>query len=230
LKEKKRFLVISPHPDDAELGLGGTIIKLKRKGHRFFLLDLTSGEPTPYGNEEKRKRETLKADKILKIDRRINLELENRYLFDNRKNRLLVAEKIRLFKPDILFCPYPDDAHPDHIATTRIAEGARFYAKYTKTELKGNPHYSFYLFYFFCSHLRRLPQFSFLIDISKQFKDKMEAIKCYRSQFIENPRTRFIPGYIEANNKFLGGLIHTEYAEGLYSKEIIKVDDLACLL
>lgn len=227
---KKRFLVISPHPDDAELGLAGTIIKLKEKSHQVFLIDLTSGEPTPYGNEKTREKEAQRAGRILKIDERINLGLTNRYLFDNKEARLLLAEKIRLLKPDILFCPYLEDVHPDHQATTRITEGARFYAKYTKVKLKGEPHYPFYLFYYFCSHLRLFPNFSFLVDISEQFKGKMKAIRCYRSQFVENPKNRFVFEYIEIQNRFLGKLIQVECAEGLYTKEAIKINDLDCLL
>lgn len=227
---RKRFLVVSPHPDDAELGLGGTIIKLKSQGHKVFMVDLTTGEPTPYGTEKKRKQETLKANQVLKIDTRVNLGLENRYLFDGKETRLLLAEQIRLFKPDILFCPYFDDVHPDHIAATKIVEAARFYAKFSKVKLKGAPHYPFYLFYYFCVHLRNTPQYTFLIDISQQFKEKIKAVRCYRSQFVDNPKNRFVFDYIETQNKFWGRLINSEYAEGIYCKEAIKVDDLSCLL
>ncbi|UCC96247.1 MAG: PIG-L family deacetylase, partial [Candidatus Omnitrophota bacterium] len=75
--------------------------------------------------------------------------------------RLRLAEQLRVLRPDIIFCPYPVDAHPDHVATTQITEAARFYAKYTKANLKGKPHYAFYLFYFFCTHLRIVPRVSF---------------------------------------------------------------------
>ncbi len=70
---EKKFLIVSPHPDDAELGMGGTIITAKQKGHKVFIVDLTSGEPTPYGTEEKRKKETCNASKVLGIDDRTNL-------------------------------------------------------------------------------------------------------------------------------------------------------------
>ena len=227
---RKRFLVVSPHPDDAELGLGGTIIKLRERGHRVWIVDLTRGEPTPYGDEIKRKKETALADKALKISGRVNLGLENRYLFDTKQARLLLAERIRLFRPDILLCPSPLDAHPDHIASAKITEAARFYAKYTKLRLKGDPHYPLYMFYYFASHLRSVPEFSFLVDISDQFKQKIKAIRCYRSQFIDNPKNRVIFDYIESQNSYLGRLIRCRYAEAIYSKEIIKIDDLSSLL
>ncbi|MFQ5952761.1 MAG: PIG-L deacetylase family protein, partial [Candidatus Omnitrophota bacterium] len=100
---KKTFLIVSPHPDDSELGIGGTIIKLKKKGHKVFMVDLTSGEPTPFGSEEKREKETRKSTKLLGVDDRVNLGLENRYLFDCKEARMHLAEKIRKYKPDFIF-------------------------------------------------------------------------------------------------------------------------------
>ncbi len=226
----KRFLVVSPHPDDAELGLGGTIIKLKKEGHRVYIVDLTSGEPTPFGTEKKRKQETLEANKVLKVDKRINLGLKNRHLFDHKEARMLLAEQIRTFKPDILFSPSLQDAHPDHVAARKITEAGRFYAKYTKIKLKGSPHYPRYLFYYFCSHLRMVPQISFLVDISRSFQQKMKAIKCYRSQFTDNPKNRFVFDYIKEQNRYLGRLISCDYAEAVFSKEAIKITDLSALL
>ena len=221
---------MSPHPDDAELGVGGTIIKLKQEGHHVYMIDLTSGEPTPLGNKQKRRKETLSATKILGIDKRINLGLKNRYLFDTKEARLLVAEKIRQFKPDAIFCPYPEDTHPDHVAATKIVEAARFYAKYTKTKLKAKPHYAPFIFYFFCTHLRIVPAASVFIYISNQFKDKMKAIKCYRSQFIDYPKNKFVLDYIQTQARYLGLLIRTKYAEAIYSKEAIKINNLSSLL
>ncbi|MGA1796924.1 MAG: PIG-L family deacetylase [bacterium] len=223
----KRFMIVSPHPDDAELGMGGAIINAASKGHAVSIVDLTSGEPTPYGSEEKRKGEAQEADGILQISERVNLGLENRYLFDGKEARCALAERIRLFRPDILFCPYPEDAHPDHRAATRITEAARFYAKFTKVSLKGDPLYPPHLFYYFCSHLRIMPQFSFLADITEQFMEKMRAIRCYRSQFVDNPKNAFVFDYIEMQNRYLGMLIQTGYAEAIYSREPLRVDDMA---
>ncbi|HIE36420.1 MAG TPA: hypothetical protein EYP89_04190 [Candidatus Omnitrophica bacterium] len=141
-----------------------------------------------------------------------------------------MAEKIREFKPHFLFSPYFEDAHPDHISCAKIVEGARFYAKYTRVNLKGKPYYPFYLFYYFCIHLRILPKITFLIDISQQFKEKLRAIKCYRSQFIDNPKNRFVFDYLKTNNRFLGKLIHSQFAEAFYCKEIIKLNDFSSLL
>jgi len=216
--------------DDAELGLGGIIIKLKADAHKVFMVDLTSGEPTPFGNEKKRVIESQKAAGILRVDERINLGLSNRYLSDTNPARLLLAEKIRIFSPDVIFCPYPEDVHPDHIAATKIVEAARFYAKYTGVKLKGKPYYACHLFYYFCTHLRIIPRVSFVVDISDFFKEKMKAIRCYRSQFISNPKNRFVFDYIKTVNRYLGSLVRTRYAEAIYSREVIKAGDLSGLI
>ena len=225
--KKKRFLVVSPHPDDSELGIGGTIIKLKEGGHKVFMVDLTSGEPTPCGTEEKRRKETANSTGVLGVDERVNLDLENRYLFDDKEARLALAERIRKYKPDFIFTPYYEDAHPDHLAATKITEAARFYAKFTKVKLKGSPHYTKYLFYFFTSHLRIMPKVSFLVDTSKQFRKKMKAVTCYKSQFIDNRKNKVIFDYIETQNKYLGKLIGCDFAEALYSKEMFRIEDIS---
>lgn len=227
---RKNVVIVSPHPDDAEIGTGGTVIKLKNLGYKVFLVDLTTGEPTPYGSEKKRKKEAGRSDSFLRIDKRLNLSLENRYLFDSKEARLKLAEKLRIYEPDILFCPYPEDAHPDHVAAAEITEGARFYAKYTKLSLKGKPHYPFYLFYYFCNHLRIIPKISFLVDISDTFSEKMKSIKCYRSQFIDNPKNKFVFDLIQTRDRYLGSLIQSKYAEAFYSKEILKINDFGMLL
>jgi len=223
---KKRFLIVSPHPDDAELGIGGTILKLKAKGHKVFMVDLTSGEPTPHGTEEKRKKETKKSTEVLGLDDRVNLGLENRYLFDTREARELLAEKIRKYRPDVILAPYSDDAHPDHIAATRISERARFCAKFTKTKMKGAPHYTRNLFYYFASHLRIIPQPGFLVDISRHFNNKIKAVKCYRSQFTVNHKNKFIFDYIGSRDRYWGSLIGCDHAEAVFARELFRIEDM----
>jgi bacillithiol biosynthesis deacetylase BshB1 len=224
------FLVVAPHPDDAELGMGGTILALIQSGHRVVIVDLTSGEPTPFGSEEKRRRETEEASAILGIEERYNLGLENRYLLDSREARLLLAEKIRLTRPDALFCPLSQDAHPDHVAAFSICEGARFYAKYTKLSIRGEPWYTRNLLNYSCSHLRAVPEFSFLVDTSSYFTRKMEAARCYRSQFIDNPGNRGVFDYVKNRDGYFGGLITKDFAEPFYSREALGVADPSVLL
>src|SRR6476659_4573015 len=127
------ILIFGPHPDDQELGMGGTIARLVKQGHRVHLADMTNGEPTPHGSPEIRAKESSQAAKILGVDSTL-VGLKNREVNHNLESRHKVAAIIRAHKPDWLFVPYPIDAHPDHVAVTRICEDARFDAKLTKTD------------------------------------------------------------------------------------------------
>ena len=110
------MLIVAPHPDDAELGMAGAILKFKQEGMKVGILELTSGEPTPHGSLEIREQETAAATEILDLDYRANLQLINRSLQPDLKSRRAIAEKIRELQPKWLFAPYWNDAHPDHWA------------------------------------------------------------------------------------------------------------------
>src|ERR1700712_4884228 len=102
------FLVIGPHPDDQELGMGGTIAKLAKQGHQVHLVDMTTGEPTPRGTPELRLKESAAAAKILGVSR-TPLGLKNREVQHTIEARHKLAEVIRIHKPNVLFVPYPVD-------------------------------------------------------------------------------------------------------------------------
>src|SRR5262252_5092543 len=158
------YLVIAPHPDDAELGVGGTILLLKAQGNRVGVLDLTDGEPTPHGNPEIRRRETEAATAILGLDWRGNLGLPNRSLVADLSARRLLAGALRELRPRCLFAPYWDDAHPDHVAASALVDAARFWSKLVKTDLPHAPHYPQRIIYYFSVHLRLHPRPSFVLD------------------------------------------------------------------
>src|SRR5262245_64853963 len=126
------YLVVGTHPDDAELGMGGTILLLKAQGARVGVLDLTDGEPTPHGSLEIRRRETDAASAVLGIDWRGNLGLPNRSLVADLEARRLLAGTLRQLRPRTLLAPYWEDAHPDHVAASALVDAARFWAKLTK--------------------------------------------------------------------------------------------------
>jgi len=129
-----KILVVGPHPDDQELGMGGTIAKLAQAGHDVLLLDITNGEPTPYGDPETRAKEAAAAAKILGVRRQL-LGLPNRTVEHTVEARHKVAGVIREFGAEIVFTPFFEDAHPDHRAVTRIVEDARFDAKLSKIDM-----------------------------------------------------------------------------------------------
>jgi bacillithiol biosynthesis deacetylase BshB1 len=177
------YLVIAAHPDDAEIGAGGTILLLKSQGHRVGVLDLTDGEPTPHGTPELRRQETEAASAVLGIDWRGNLGLTNRELVADLAARRRLASVLRELRPRCLFAPYWEDAHPDHVAASALVDAARFWAKLTKTDLPHAPWYPTRILYYFSIHLRLHPRPSFVLDISDHLEQKMRALACYRSQF-----------------------------------------------
>jgi bacillithiol biosynthesis deacetylase BshB1 len=212
------ILVVGPHPDDQELGMGGTIARLASQGHDVLLLDMTNGEPTPHGSIETRAKEAAKAASVLGVKRR-TLDLPNRMLVHSIEARHKVAGVIREHQASIVFLPYFEDAHPDHIATTRIVEDARFDAKLTKIDLPGKPIYPKWLFYYYCTHLRHVAQPSFLIDISGFEGKKREAIVAYESQFVVPERNRRVVEWIDAANVYFGSRIGTNAAEPFFTRE-----------
>jgi len=224
-----QILVAGPHPDDQELGMGGTIAKLVSQGHDVLLLDMTSGEPTPHGTPEMRSSEAATAAEILGV-RRTTVNLPNRYVEHSIAARHAVAAVIREHQAEIIFTPYFEDAHPDHIATTKIVEDARFDAKLTKIDITGEPIYPRWLFYYYCTHLRIVPNPSFLIDTTGCAKQKREAIVAYESQFVIPENNRAIVDWIDAQDKYFGGRLRTETAEPFYSREPIGLQGIAGLI
>src|SRR5215470_61149 len=137
MNEPLDYLVIAPHPDDAELGMGGTIAVLLAQGSRVGVLDLTDGEPTPLGSPEIRRAETEAATAVLGLSWRGNLRLVNRRLEADLDSRARLAGALRQLRPRVLFAPFWEDVHPDHVAASRLIDDARFWAKLTKTDLPG---------------------------------------------------------------------------------------------
>ena len=159
-------LVIAPHPDDAELGMGGGIQSMQASGQRVGVLDLTNGEPTPHGSTELRAAETQAATEILGLAWRGNLGLENRRLQPTLNARAALAGVIRQTRPRWLFAPFWQDAHPDHLAATQLVDDARFWAKLSKTDMPGDPHHPERIFNYYCVHLKLHGQPAFVLDIS----------------------------------------------------------------
>jgi bacillithiol biosynthesis deacetylase BshB1 len=231
-------LVIGPHPDDQELGMGGTIALLASQGHDLLLLDVTDGCPTPRGDRPTRLAEATAAAKELsspggKPVRRHLLDLPNRRVVHSIEARYAVAGVIRAHQAAVLFIPHPEDAHPDHLAVTRIAEDARFDAKLTGLPLPGDngqpPLYPRWVFYYYCSHLRRVPDPSFVMDISPFAERKMRAMAAYRSQFADNPANAQVPEWIAAGDRYFGSRIGTAAGEPFYCKEPMGLNSLAAL-
>jgi bacillithiol biosynthesis deacetylase BshB1 len=230
-------LAIFSHPDDAELTMAGTLIKLKALGHRVGVADMTRGEMGTRGTPEIRAREALDAAGVMGLDARINLELPDGHLMLNEQNRQAVVRAIRKYQPQVLFTSHWDDPHPDHAATARIVrEAARLATmrnydrdagqQSTKMPAVAHAVYS------------RLVQPSFIVDVSEFAEKKMEAIQAYRSQFYRPDSKEAVTriaekGFlreIEDRTRYYGSLIGVEAGEPFYVREALNIEDPFTLL
>ena len=207
--------------------MGGSIARLAGQGHRVHLVDMTDGEPTPLGTPQRRAREAAAAAKILGVQRTL-LGLPNRQVVHSLEARHKLAAVIRVHRPDWLFLPFPIDAHPDHVAVTRIGEDARFDAKLTKSDIPGEPWYPKRVIYYFCTHLRMNFQPNFCLDITDQIETKMAAIRAYESQFIESKSP--VPEMVRTMAAFYGGRIGTAFAEPFFTYEMLGFGGLDQLI
>lgn len=199
--------------------MGGTIALLASQGHHVHLLDVTNGEPTPFGNPETRARESAEAARLLGVERTL-LGLRNREVVHSIETRHKMASMYRRLRPEVIFLPYPTDAHPDHVAVTRIGEDARFDAKLTNCPtIVGEPCYPKRIIYYFCTHLRMNFDPTFCIDVSATIDRKMQAVRAYHSQFMVNKST--VPEMVENMAGYFGGRLGTRYAEPFFTHEVL---------
>jgi N-acetylglucosamine malate deacetylase 1 len=222
------YLVIAAHPDDAEIGAGGTIALLLAEGMKVGILDLTDGEPTPHGSPDIRQQETKAASAVLGVAWRENLGLPNRKLEATLEARARLAGVIRRVRPRVLFAPYWEDSHPDHVAASALVDAARFWAKLTKTDLPGSPHFPERILYYFSVHLRIHPRPAFVVDISSHIEAKMRALGCYHSQFIEGRPTTppTILDSVRDRARYWGWSIGAGYGEPFASREELGLKSL----
>ncbi|MDD4363071.1 MAG: bacillithiol biosynthesis deacetylase BshB1 [Atribacterota bacterium] len=223
-------MAIGAHPDDVEIGMGGTIISMVKQNIDVTILDLTDGEPTPRGTVEKRKNESEKAKQILGVKNRINITLKNRYLTDDIPSRQKLAEQFRINRPEIIFAPYWIDAHPDHIAASKLCDAARFYGKLTKTNMEGDPYYVPKIYYYLVSHIRLNISPNFIYNISDEMEKKLTALECYESQFGSSLNQHAGIAWVKRKNSYWGGLIGREYGEAFISKECVGIKNIQDLV
>ncbi len=217
-------LAFGAHPDDVEIAMGGTLLALKDRGAKVVVCHLTDGEPTPYGTPKTRLKEAERAARVLQLDDFLVLPLKNRFLQDTLPARRRVAEVIRKFRPRIVFAPYWVDAHPDHRAGSDLVTAGRFWAKLVKTNMKGEPWYPPRLVHHLVSHLRLHVEPSFIVDTSPYLETKLEAVRCYESQFLKKPNSRALD-HIVTQGRYYGSLIGREAGEPFFTHEVVGVSD-----
>lgn len=230
-------LAVFSHPDDAELSVAGTLLKLKKLGYRTGVCDMTRGEMGTRGTPEIRAQEALEAARILKLDTRLNLEQPDGHVWPTEVARTAFVRVLRTYKPKVLLTTHEDDPHPDHASTSIIVRQAARLASMGRYDEEAGmrpvpmPAIMHSLF------SRRIVP-SFVVDVSDFVDEKMNAIQAYASQFYneqsKEPATRisdrgFLPE-IEYRMRYFGSLIGVEAGEPFYVREALNVDDPLALL
>ena len=192
LPEPLDVIAVGAHPDDVEIGCGGTLALLAARGHRVGIVDLTDGEPTPRSSgPEERLAEAAAAAKVLGAAHRENLGFPNRRLFDSFEIRVALAKVLRRWRPRVVLgiADKTPLASPDHAQAVAITEAAVFYARLTKWDdtFDGLPVHTVphLLGYFLFAGVPTVPagHWPLVVDIAGHLEAKLEAIGCYASQF-----------------------------------------------
>ena len=231
---KLDILIFAAHPDDAELGMGGTIAKLTSEGKSVGIIDFTEAELSSNGTIESRRSESAEASKVLNISVRENLNVPDGKVEVSDEFVNSVVKILRKYRPRIIFAPYFNDRHPDHIGASKIVKEAVFFSGLLKieTEMDGEKqkiHRPDKLYYYMQTY-EFTP--SFVVDISDHFETKMDSVRAYKSQFfnpdVEGEFTfisdpKFIK-FLEARAAHYGFQIRKEYGEPFFSEEAIELE------
>lgn len=209
--------------------MGGTIARLVDQGHEVLLLDVTNGEPTPHGSVEIRAQEAAAAAKILGVRRRL-IDFPNRYVENTLELRHAIASVIREHQAQLIFAPYFEDAHPDHLAVTQAVIGARFAARLVKVDepwgQTGEPINPKWLFFYYAMHLRKVHNPTFLVDISGYEDRKFKSIEAYHTQFVMSEKNRKVLQGIRAMATYFGSRLGVDAAEPFFTQEPIGLASL----
>jgi len=224
-------VAFAPHPDDIELLVGGTLLRLAALGYRTAIVDLTAGEMGTRGTRETRKAEAEEAAKHLGVATRRCLDLGDGRVTPDWPSKMKVVEAIRELRPRLVFTNYWESNHPDHANIGPLVEQATYLAGLARLDAPGEPHRPHRVLYYFVPHYVRP---SFIVDISDYYEKKLEAIHSYRSQFhnpssTEPETTISHPDFlarIEGIHRYYGALIDAKFGEAFYVREALRVDDL----
>ena len=222
---KLDILVFGAHPDDVELGCGGTVIKEIKAGKRVGVIDLTRGELGTRGTAETRTTETKLASEIMGVTIRENMDFKDGFFKDDEEHKLALIKKIRQYQPEIVITNAVSDRHPDHGRGAEITVDA---CVSLHRQQAGHPRSIYHYI-----------QFNYLtpdvvVDISAEMKEKLQAVKAYSTQFF-NPGSKesetiiSSQGFLDSVSyraQDLGRQANCEYAEGFLAHQMPKVDSL----
>ena len=231
------LLAIFPHPDDAELTCGGTILKSVRQGYRVGILDLSLGEMASRGTVDTRAEEAARAAAILQVSLRENLRLPDSGLTNDAPTRLAVARVIRRLKPSIVIttAPSPFGRHPDHRVTAELVRDAVFMSglKTIEPDLPAHrPRKVLHSITYREDYLKP----TFVVDVSDVMEEKLAAIGTYASQFEGAtqagevyPNGEPLLDIIRHQAAHYGSLIRVRYGEPFHTTETVQVDDVVAM-
>jgi len=231
LTESVDLLASAAHRDDVELTCGGTLAKAVRAGHRVGIVDLTQGETATRGDAATRAAESVRAAAALGVHLRLNVGLPDAHVANDEASRQKVVELVRRTRPRVVILPYPVGRHPDHRVTSELGRDACFLAGLAKYG-SGEPHRPFKVLYALAYREDPVKP-SFVVDISDTFDAKMQAIRCYASQFDGAkaageifPTGQDLYELIRVQSAHYGSLIRRPYGEPFFTHETVVVDDV----
>ncbi len=228
---KLDVLVFGPHPDDAEIGAGGLLLKMKDLGYATGICDMTTGD-MGWGTPEQRVAECDEAAKILKLDARVNLDMGDNRIEDTFENRCKVAGVIREFRPQIIFAPYyrlpigRGLGHNDHWKTGILASQAFNLAHLRKAPVPGDAYQARAIYYYYIPPGTRP---SFIVDITPYFDDWVKALEVHRTQFSNPDKPKLksthqtLPEFVEMGARSHGWAIGTKYAQAFLSAGPLRI-------
>ncbi|MDA9325153.1 bacillithiol biosynthesis deacetylase BshB1 [Flavobacteriales bacterium] len=228
---KLDILVFAAHPDDAELGCGGTIIKHTSNGFSVGVIDLTKGELGTRGSDKIRLEEAEAASKIMNLTLRENLSFDDGFFVNDDLHKKVIIKKIRKYRPDIILTNAPSDRHPDHARASQLTIDSCFLSGLEKIDTNQKV-WRPKAIYHYIQFNNLNPDF--VVDITKQFDQKIDAVKSYKSQFFDPKSkenntiisTKDFFDSIEYRAKDLGRQTSCNFAEGFISHQLPKLDFL----
>lgn len=230
------ILAIAAHRDDVELTCGGTLARMAAAGHRTGILDLTEGERGTDGSADLRGEEAARAARVLGVVARRNAGLPDAGLENTAETRLIVSRYIRAFRPRVVILPFTSGRHPDHRIASQLGYDACFLSGLGKLPLPGDPHRPHKLLYTLAYREDPVKP-TFVVDITGEMEQKMEAIRCYSSQFdgktwggeVYPGGDRSLYEQVRVHAARAGSLIRRAYGEPFHTVETMEASDLLAL-